>query len=113
MVNQQLKGIVLKWIDAYNKHDLESILSLYDSNIINIQLPYGNPVQGYEAIRNVYINIFKAFPDIHIESENIVEQNDWVVVEWKFSGTMKGEFAGQSPNNHSFLMNGCEIFQIF
>lgn len=102
----------MKWIAAYNSHDSEAAAVLYDENVTNMQLPWGKPVQGREAMRATYIKIFQAFPDIHIEIENLLEHDAWVVVEWRFSGTMRGEFAGHSPSNRAFKMRGCEIFQI-
>jgi steroid delta-isomerase-like uncharacterized protein len=112
MPNQSPKQIAVKWIESYNSRNADVIISLYDDNIINVQFPWGKSVRGREAMRNTFINVFKAFPDISIEAENIVEESSWVVVEWRFSGTMKGEFAGHAPNNNSFSMHGCEIFQI-
>lgn len=111
MSNQTPKTIIMKWIDAYNSHNPD-IISLYDSNITNIQFPWGKSVQGREAMQNTYIKLFESFPDIHVEVENIVEEPPWVVLEWNINGTMKGEFAGHAPNNNSFNMYGCEIFKI-
>jgi steroid delta-isomerase-like uncharacterized protein len=111
-LNLTPKQIALKWIDAYNSHNPDAAASLYDEHVKNTQLPYENTVQGREAMRKTYENVFRAFPDIHIEAENIVEQETWVVIEWIFNGTMKGEFAGHAPNGNKFSMRGCEIFQI-
>lgn len=112
MINKHLKQFVMKWVEAYNSHNPDLAASLYDENAINFQCPWNKSVHGREAIRNTYINVFKAFPDIHLKVENIVVEGTWVVVEWQFNGTMKGEFAGQAPNSNSFSMQGCEIFQI-
>ncbi|MCG6167224.1 ester cyclase [Leptospira sp. FAT2] len=112
MNNRSPKQIAMSWIEAYNSHNPDAAISLYDENIANLQFPWGKTVQGREAMRNTYVNVFKAFPDIRIEVMNMIEQEPWVVVEWRFSGTMKGEFAGHTPNNNSFDMHGCEIFQI-
>jgi steroid delta-isomerase-like uncharacterized protein len=109
---QTPKQIALKWIEAYNSHNPERAVLLYDENVTNTQLPYGKPVKGRESMRKTYEKIFLAFPDIHIEALNIIEQDKWVVVEWNFSGTMRGEFAGHSPNGNKFSMPGCEVFQI-
>lgn len=111
-LNRMSRQVALKWIEAYNGHNPDTASSLYDENVSNTQLPYGKTVQGREAMKTTYENIFRAFPDIHIEAENIIEQDSWVVVEWIFSGTMKGEFAGHAPNGNKFCMRGCEIFQI-
>lgn len=112
MTNLTPKQIAMIWVEAYNNHNSEIAASLYNENSRNLQFPWGKIVQGREAMHNTYINIFKAFPDIHIEVNNIVEEAPWIVIEWRFSGTMKGEFAGHAPNNNSFNINGCEIFQI-
>ncbi len=106
------KQIALKWIEAYNGHNPDTIVSLYDENVTNIQFPWGKSVHGGEAMRLTYQNVFHAFPDIHIEAENIIEEGPWVVVEWNFRGTMKGEFAGHAPNGNEFSMRGCEIVQV-
>jgi steroid delta-isomerase-like uncharacterized protein len=111
-LSQMPKQIALKWIEAYNSHNLDIVTSLYDENVTNTQLPYGKTVQDREAMKKTYENIFRAFPDIYIEAENIIVQDSWVVIEWIFSGTMKGEFARQAPNGNKFCMRGCEIFQI-
>lgn len=112
MVNKSPKQIAMEWMEAYNGHNPEIAASLYDENAINFQCPWNKSVSGREAIRNTYMNVFKAFPDIHLKVENIVIQVPLVVVEWRFSGTMKGEFSGQAPSSNSFSMQGCEIFQI-
>jgi len=112
ILNLTPRQISLKWIDAYNSHNPDTATALYDENVTNTQLPYGKAVHGREAMKKTYENLFRAFPDIHIEAENIIEQDSWVVVEWIFQGTMKGEFAGHSPNENKFRMHGCEIFQV-
>lgn len=112
MTGKKANQFAVQWIEAYNSHNPEIILDMYDEQVTNIQFPWRKSVQGREAMRTTYINVFNAFPDIHIEAENIVEETPWVVIEWRFSGTMKGSFAGHSPNNNSFDMRGCEIFQI-
>lgn len=112
MLNESSRQVVMKWIEAYNSHNANMAASLYDENAVNFQLPWNKSVSGREAIRSTYVNVFKAFPDIHLDVENLVIEALWVVVEWRFSGTMKGEFAGQSPNGNSFAMRGCEVFQI-
>lgn len=110
--SQSPKNIAMMWAAAYNSHDPDAAAALYDQNVTNVQMPWGKAVQGREAMRATYVKVFQAFPDIRVEIENVLEDGQWVVVEWHFSGTMKGEFAGHPPNNSQFAMRGCEIFQI-
>lgn len=102
----------MQWMAAYNSRDPEAAAALYDDNVTNVQLPWGKPVQGREAMRATYVKVFQAFPDIRVEVENLLEEGPWVAVEWRFNGTMRGEFAGRPPNNRAFSMRGCEIFQV-
>lgn len=106
------KQVALKWVAAYNSHNADDAAALYDVNVTNVQMPYGKPVQGREAMHATYVKVFQAFPDIHVQVENLVENDQWVAVEWMFSGTMKGEFAGHPPNNSHFTIRGCELFQV-
>lgn len=112
MSEQTPKQVVMKWLSAYNSHDPDAAAALYHENVTNIQLPWAKPVQGREAMRATYLKVFQAFPDIRVEIDNLLETGPWAVIEWRFSGTMRGEFAGHLPNNRAFNMRGCELFQI-
>ena len=112
MLSTTPSNTALKWIDAYNRHNIDQLIALYDEHATNVQLPWEKLIQGQEAIRLTYTNTFNAFPDIHIEAENLIEQGQWITLEWIFSGTMKGPFAGHAPNNNAFNMRGCEVFKI-
>lgn len=112
MTTDTPKQVALKWVAAYNRHSADDAVALYDQNVSNVQMPYGKPVQGREAMHATYVKVFQAFPDIHVQVENIMEGDQWVAVEWIFSGTMKGDFAGHPPNSSRFTMRGCEVFQV-
>ena len=106
------KEIAVQWAAAYNRHDPDAAASLYDEQVTNVQMPYGKPVQGREAMRATYVNVFRAFPDIHVDIENLVQDGPWVAVEWRFTGTLQGEFAGQPPTGAAFTLRGCELFRV-
>jgi steroid delta-isomerase-like uncharacterized protein len=102
----------MAWVAAYNSHNPEAAVALYDEQVTNVQLPWGKPIQGREAMRATYGKVFQAFPDIVLEVENLFEGGSWVAIEWRFSGTMRGEFAGHGPTGRSFAMRGCEVLQV-
>ncbi len=112
MCNLSPKEIAMRWMAAYNSHNPEAAAALYDEDVTNVQLPWGKSVKGREAMRATYVKVFQAFPDIAIEVENLLAEGSWVAIEWRFSGTMRGEFAGHPPTNRSFNMGGCEVFQV-
>ena len=112
MPKQAPKQIVMQWLAAYNSHNATEAAALYADDVVNTQMPWSKTVHGREAMHGTYVKIFQAFPDIKVEIENLLVIGDWVVVEWRFGGTMRGEFAGRAPSGRSFDIKGCEVFQI-
>jgi steroid delta-isomerase-like uncharacterized protein len=100
----------MKWVAAYNSHDPDTASALYAEDVLNVQLLWSTPVHGRDGMRTTFKKVFQAFPDIQAEVENLLEDGSRVVVEWRFSGTMRGECAGHSPINQAFTMRGCELF---
>lgn len=106
------REIALQWIAAYNSHSVEAAVALYDDDVTNVQLPWGRSVQGRDAMRAIYGTVFQAFPDIALAAESVFAEGDRVAVEWRFSGTMRGAFAGHPPTGRSFTLRGCEVLQV-
>jgi len=47
-----------------------------------------------------------AFPDLHVEIDNLVVAEPFVVVEWRATGTNTGPFAGAAPTGLAFTRRG-------
>ena len=62
------KEVVCKWVDAFNGHDVDAIVSLYHDNATNHQVT-NEPGIGIDAIREIV--------------ENIFEDGQWAILEWK------------------------------
>ncbi|MCJ7932888.1 MAG: nuclear transport factor 2 family protein [Chryseobacterium sp.] len=68
------KDFALEWINAWNSHDLEDILSHY-SDDIKITTPMiamatggkESSLQGKEAVRQYWRKALDKFPDLHFE----------------------------------------------
>ena len=75
------KEVVCKWVDAFNNHDVEAIVSLYHDNATNHQVT-NDPVIGVEAIREMFTAEF-ATADMTAIVENIFEDGQWAILEWK------------------------------
>lgn len=105
-------NVVLTWVSAYNAHDAEAAAALYHERAINLQHPWGKATEGRDAMRDTYRRVFEAFPDLRVEVDPVVEEGRSVVVEWRFSGTMRGSFAGHAPTGRRFTLRGCEVFEV-
>jgi hypothetical protein len=75
------KQIVAKWVEAFNNRDLETLADFYDDDALNHQV-VNEPIQGKTAIRQMFADGF-AQAEMHCMIENIFEDNDWAILEWK------------------------------
>jgi limonene-1,2-epoxide hydrolase len=75
------KDVLMKWIEAFNNADVETIADLYDDDAINHQVANA-PVQGKQAIKEMFRKEFKAAKMVCIV-ENTFEDGDWVILEWR------------------------------
>ncbi|MCR0571135.1 nuclear transport factor 2 family protein [[Clostridium] innocuum] len=75
------KEVVCKWVDAFNNHDVEAITGLYHEDATNHQVA-NEPVVGKEAIRAMFTDEF-AIADMTCIVENIFEDGQWAILEWK------------------------------
>lgn len=66
---------------AFNNHDVEAIMSLYHDNATNHQVT-NDPVIGIEAIREMFTAEFST-ADMTAIVENIFEDGQWAILEWK------------------------------
>jgi len=105
------KELLRKWINAFVKKDLETVMDCYADDAINWQVAAGAPAVGEEQIRTDMIEFFKGFPDSYSIVENLIGDADWAAWEWNGGGTFKGEFYGNQPTGKSFELRGCGFFQ--
>ena len=75
------KEIVNKWVDAFNARDVEAIVSLYHKDAVNHQVA-NEPVAGIAAIREMFAAEFAA-ADMTAIVENIFEDGQWAILEWR------------------------------
>jgi len=54
----------------------------------------------------------RAFPDLHIEIEQIFSSGDYVTLRWLATGTHGGELMGIAPTNRRAVTHGCTIDEI-
>ena len=57
------KQVVTEWTAAFNRHDAAAAAALYHDDATNIQVPWGEPVRGRQAMLDAFTAILRAFPD--------------------------------------------------
>jgi len=82
------KQVLEQWLDAFNRADVEAISNLYADNAINHQVA-NEPVTGKAAIRQMFATEF-ANAEMVCIVENIFEDGDWAILEWKDPKGLRG-----------------------
>jgi len=77
----QPKDILLRWIAAFNSSDANAIADLYAEDAVNHQVA-NEPVCGKAAIKAMFKTEFATAEMICIP-ENIFEDGQWAILEWK------------------------------
>lgn len=75
------KELVEKWVEAFNTADAEAIAEFYAEDAINHQVAE-SPVEGKAAIKEMFRREF-AQADMICIVENIFEDEEWAILEWK------------------------------
>lgn len=75
------KEVVQLWVDAFNNHDVAGIVRLYHDDATNHQVA-NEPVAGIKAIKEMFTAEF-ATADMTAIVENIFEDGQWAILEWR------------------------------
>lgn len=85
----QNEKIALKWFEAFNTHDLEALLSLYDDNArhfspkLKIRRPETNGlVVGKDALRDWWRDAFDRLPSLQYNVTTLTANADRVFMEY-------------------------------
>ena len=85
-INEQ---IAQQWFAAFNEHDLEKLLALYDDNAkhyspkLKIRQPETDGwIIGKAALRTWWADAFKRLPTLHYELNKLTANNERVFMEY-------------------------------
>jgi hypothetical protein len=73
--------LIRKWVEIFNTADAEALAEFYHENAINHQVN-ASPVVGKSAIFEMFKEEF-ATADMVCIVENIFEDGEWGMLEWK------------------------------
>lgn len=75
------KEVLQKWVEHFNNADVDSLADLYSEDAVNYQVA-NDPVEGKAAIKEMFKKEF-AQAEMTCIVENIFEDGDWAIMEWK------------------------------
>ncbi len=88
-MNENLDSIAFKWFAAFNEHNLEKLLSLYDEKAqhyspkLKIRNPETNGlISGKIALREWWKDAFDRLPTLHYEVKSLTSNEYRVFMEY-------------------------------
>lgn len=89
MTTENLQSIAFKWFDAFNNHDLEQLLSLYDEDAehyspkLKIRKPETQGmIIGKTALREWWLDAFDRLPSLNYKVTSLTANGDRVFMEY-------------------------------
>jgi predicted ester cyclase len=69
-------------------------------------------VVGPQAERQFIAGVIAAFPDLHLQTEQLVAEDDLVVIRVTVGGTHRAEFMGVPPSDRRVKFQAVEIYRL-
>ena len=107
MSMEENKAIVRRFIEAYNKRNLDAFDDLLAPDYVDHTSQVG--IEGLKQLMNM---AFKAFPDLHETIEDIIAEGDKVWVRITFTGTNTGEWLGFAPTGKKVTSKNVDTYRI-
>jgi hypothetical protein len=82
------KELITHWIEVFNRGNAGELAEFYHEDAVNHQVA-NEPVSGKEAIREMFTKEF-ALADMTCIVENIFEDGEWGILEWKDPQGLRG-----------------------
>jgi len=107
------KAIFRRFHDAFARSgDTEFIARLIDE-IVAPDVKNHNPVEatGAHVLKDVFARLHRAFPELHVTVEDMIEEDGKVVGRNTVAGTHQGEYMGLAPTGRSVTYGEIIIFR--
>ena len=111
MSAEENKAIVRRGYEAINQNDLDALDEVVASDIID-RNPAPGQAPGLEGVKQFFSSLHAAFPDLHMDVEDMIAEGDKVATRVSMSGTHRGEFMGIDPTGNRVEISGIDILRV-
>ena len=108
---QENSAVIRRWIDTWNNQDLDAAADLLAPDYLrhDANLP---DVNGPTAQLEFMSGIFSAFPDLDLQVEQLIAQDDLVVARASVRGTHQGDFLGVPATGNEVSFESMEVWRL-
>jgi steroid delta-isomerase-like uncharacterized protein len=107
-----LEQAIARYNDAWNAHDLDSIMSMHAPDMVFHNHTAGERAEGEEAREHIG-SIFRTWPDIEFSTRRLYVRDGLVVQEWTATAThtnvmRRGDLVAE-PTNRKISWDGMDV----
>ena len=104
---QENSLLIRRWFDeVWNSGRMEAIDEMASPNAIGHGQAQHDIDIGLKEFKPFVVDFRRAFPDMKVTIDHIIEQGDKVVARWTATMTHKGEFLGIAPTGKKATITG-------
>lgn len=94
--------------EAISRGDLQKLHEFFAENVKDHD-PAPDQGPGPEGFVDFFTVMRKAFPDLKVTVDHMVQDDENIAMAYKIHGTHKGDFLGIAPTNKSIEARGVQI----
>ena len=99
MLTEMNKAIIRRFTETRNTNDVEAFAACF-------------PADWHERVRGAFNRLTEAFPDVHIEIQELTGEGDKIVSRWTFQGTHLGLYQDIPASGKKVNYTGIDIYTI-
>ena len=107
------KATFRRFHDAFANSGDSEFISKTINEIVEPDVKNHTPVEatGAQVIKELFARLHRAFPDLQVTVEDLIEEGDKVAGRNTLTGTHQGEYMGLPPTGRSVTYNEIIIFR--
>ena len=106
---ERIAEILHTLVQGWNTNDVEAVVAIYAPEFVEEDVALAKPTRGAESVRLLMRLYRRAFPDLLIESDDLVIQDDCAAFSWILSGTHRGTLMNIPPTGRRVRVRGISM----
>jgi steroid delta-isomerase-like uncharacterized protein len=112
MSQQENIRLAEQQIAALNARDLDVYLTRFDDSYVGESELSADPVQGPAGVRRLMEMVLAAFPDLHLEAEQILATENQVISRIRLTATHQGNYMGVAATGRKVSWGACNVVEL-
>jgi steroid delta-isomerase-like uncharacterized protein len=97
--------------EMFNKGNLSAADEAFAPSLVFYSSTESKPIHGIEGFKAFPAMLREGFPDIQVNIDDLIGQDELVMARWTWRGTHLGPFQGLPPTGRQASGQGIEIYR--